>query len=292
MIDYWGILVSSIISLAIGILVSRHFSSRKHLSWAVAKRKVLDPAGGNFPPDVQVFFDGVQVARLSEWTVGVWNSGNQPIVEKDLLGNEGLILRIPEHTIVKVTEPEATRAAIEPNAVNEDPERILIRFGLLDKNDALVFTVYTDEPGQRQTKERTTLEGDIVGIPGGPRRSMIPDRTSGIELLMILAGFSMIGLLSVFFGLSAFGLITDPRGSEIYIWTSENIGGDSLARNIEVGLGVLVAAVSAVLALITMFGLVMLILERVRRTPPLIVDEFSKLQQKRRAAYSPLALLR
>lgn len=290
--DYWGVLASSIISLIIGIFVSRHFSLRKRLSWSVAKRQVLDPAGGNFPDSVQVYFDNVRVDRLSEWTVGVWNAGNQPIIATDLIDEAGLSLLLPEYKIIRVTEPESSRATVSPEAAASGDSTVQVKFNLLDQNDGFVFTVYTDELEERDKNKKSSLSGDIIGIPYGAKKVGMPNKTTGTDLIMIMLSFLMIGGLGVAAATAAWDIFSKPSLNEFYYWALGFTHSEQFAKVLEVVLGILTFLLGTVFLILCMLGFFLLIRERVRRAPRIVSDEFMRVSEKRRASASPFGIRR
>lgn len=276
--DFTGLALSSIISLVTGWYISRHFSARKRLSWSLATRKLLDPAGGNFPPAVSVFFDERPVVRLSELTIGIWNGGNQPLLHSDFV-HGGLVLTLPNHRVIQTTVPESTRSSVSPEVTISGDHTIAINCRLLDKADGFAFTVYTDEDAESVSP--ASLDGDIVGIPGGPVRMSVSQKADGTDLAMMLLGVFMVAALSTVLGYTGWGLLAVPAASEMHNWINSTLGSAAVARGVEIVVGVIATAFAALLAFVVLFTLFSAVSDRIRRPPNLIEEEFGRFWQRR-----------
>ena len=82
------IFLTALISLLIGIGVSKYYSRRRMIYWKAVRRKIIDPTKGRYPESVQITIGGKAVENLNEWRIAIWNAGNNAVPSNDFLGKD------------------------------------------------------------------------------------------------------------------------------------------------------------------------------------------------------------
>lgn len=275
-IDLVGLALSSLMSLGIGVLVSRHFSARKRLSWLARQRKVLDPISGNFPDGVEIIFDGRKVDRLSEWKIGVWNSGNRTIDYRDFLNENGLSFNFSGCEVLKVSPPVQTREILKAT-VRQTINSIHLNAVVFDVGDAVAFSVYTSSPMEGDPQDvKLTVSGEISGIPKGALESQPPPRNKRTTIkIFASAGLTyLIFSAFMFWGLYEVLTESDPRA----MWSLDNfIQAIRLSGLKAAGFPVLLCLIGGVFfGLASLVSLYAVVRVWLRKVPDVISDNLSQ----------------
>ncbi|WP_309602863.1 hypothetical protein [Sphingomonas sp.] len=215
--DVLNLVITSVVSLVLGILISRHFASRRKIAWTLRRRKVLDPVGGKFPTNVKMFFDNHEVLGLSEWKFGLWNSGNRAITKEEITTAGKLTVNFKNDNLLKTTEPSQSREGMITSIDIVSQSVIEIIPELLDVGDAIAFTIYTTHDNAISTKIRdeVSVEGHVLNMPRGLRFVGYSrfDRTNSVILLLGLVFYGVSGAFLLGGGLRGWG---NPTGDDAY----------------------------------------------------------------------------
>ncbi len=198
--------LSIVLPLLVGIAATYYYSNRRALKCIAFERRVLDPIGKTHP-GVEILFEGEKVDSLSEWTIAIWNAGNQTIQKQDIAEPIEILFR--NSRILKGTAPLSSRTSTKPT-LSSSSDTITLSLEYLDKKDAIAFTVYA-VPGHG--KRKVSVRGNIRGIPRGPSIESDLEIPSNRQKLLVLS--TMILLLGL--GTHAC-LYVISSGHQLHLW--------------------------------------------------------------------------
>lgn len=227
MSDAANIIISSLISLAIGIAVTFYFSNRRRLSYMAEERRVLDPIGGTLPPEVQIIFSDRPIEKLSEWRIALWNSGNQTILGNEIIAADPIQMIFQGHEVLKVGEVFTSRPAVTADTEIRDKD-IKINFSHLDSRDALALTVYTSPLSKPAGKSRGLMKGSIIGVPRGPRQVDRSDLMGIDDFFLVSIGVAGIAAIS---GFSMFLFLQNGQQAGLF-HVVENVNADFVPQSV------------------------------------------------------------
>jgi len=117
------------------------------------------------PSDVEIFFRGKKVSRLTKTYIIFWNSGKSTLYGKDIVDDDPLRFSFGKDAeILRARIPKITKkmnkfeARINPKSPNE----VIINFDYLDPNDGAVIEIL--HTSIQRTPE---CKGTIRGVPKG-----------------------------------------------------------------------------------------------------------------------------
>ena len=213
-------LVGIIVPLIIGIWVARYYSNRRDLSVTYFERRVLFPIGEQYPTELEIVFQGRPVKALSEWSVAIWNSGNQTIQDSDVASV--ISLEFPEGHLLKFTEPVASRETSNPR-ISSSENAIDIAFDYLDAKDVIAFSVYIEPGSDGEKLGVVNVSGQIRGIPNGPSKRYVGDTerfdlVKSILLFVVATLLLPIGLFAVYKSGSSLGFWQSGTLDALQTW--------------------------------------------------------------------------
>lgn len=186
-------LVLAIVGIPFTFFVSRYFANRKGMDWFYRERKVLDPVGGEFPDDVQIFLGGDEVTQLSEWSVGVWNTGNQSITSSEVVRQ--IELSFTRCQIRRISSVETSRDGIVATATMIDAQTCRIDFNFLDPRDGMSMSIYTEAEAGEADNVDINISGTVIGVSGGLRLVSRLRNVDGRQAMTsVIAGLITIAL--------------------------------------------------------------------------------------------------
>jgi len=148
------------------------------------------------PSDVEIFFGGKKVSRLTKTYIIFWNSGKSTLYGKDIVDDNPLRFSFGKDAeILRARIPKITKkmnkfeARINPKSPNE----VIINFDYLDPNDGAVIEIL--HTSIQRTPE---CKGTIRGVPNGILNwGRLP---YNVFLTMLQKAFlSVLSLLCLFF---------------------------------------------------------------------------------------------
>ena len=160
------------------------------------------------PSDVEIFFRGKKVSRLTKTYIIFWNSGKSTLYGKDIVDDDPLRFSFGKDAeILRARIPKITKkmnkfeARINPKSPNE----VIINFDYLDPNDGAVIEIL--HTSIQRTPE---CKGTIRGVPKGilnwgrlpydvlPYRRYLPLTITFLMVFIILAWFLNEWVLVIF----------------------------------------------------------------------------------------------
>lgn len=183
-----------------------------------------------FPQEVRIFFDDVEVERLSTLTAFVWNAGAETIRGSDVVQSDPIRVVFSEGT--QLLRARVVRITREVNAVeiaiNHEIGSVDVFFDFLDPGDGVAIEVL--HSGNRPA---ALLVGTVRGLPAGvrsvgpipteqgPMRLPLIGRSRTIAAVGTILGLGLAGMagfapwlsqyLPAFFDSSAAGRPTQPE---------------------------------------------------------------------------------
>lgn len=160
--------VGSLIGI-IGVLaaVVTYFLTRQRsiLAYRTSNIHLLGHSEGNLPEDVQVYFQGAIIPRLTKSILILWNYGEKTIDGSSITVGDSLRIKLPESVqILSISVSKCTRDVIgvKTRVSDEHKHIAYIDFDFLDSGDGVVFEVlHTGDD------KNFDICGTIKGMPNG-----------------------------------------------------------------------------------------------------------------------------
>jgi hypothetical protein len=265
--DLVNLAITSVISLVIGILISRHFASRRKIAWTITRRRVLDPIGGNFPSNVKVFFDDHEVKGVTEWRFGLWNSGNRAITSAEITSDGAVGVKFAHETVLKTTEPAASREGILKSVTVKGPTDVKIQPDLLDVGDAVAFTIYTtgDYEQQKRLRESVSIEGHVLNMPRGFSFVTYAARTR-YDAFMLFLALLFYAFAGFWAGKLGWNGLRNPTSDETYTYLSIILP-ETIATYLTIALGAAIVLVG-ILFFVGVIAVVIVFVSEFFNRPP------------------------
>jgi len=167
------------------------------------------------PSDVEIFFRGKKVSRLTKTYIIFWNSGKSTLYGKDIVDDDPLRFSFGKDAeilmarILKITKKmNKFEARINPKSPNE----VIINFDYLDPNDGAVIEIL--HTSIQRTPE---CKGTIRGVPKGILNWGRFPYDVFLRRPMLRKAFSVLFFLLFFFGIGIFFVGILDHESELVI---------------------------------------------------------------------------
>ena len=159
--------IGIIVGIIAGFLISDIFYrlSRVRARIAVQKRSftIIEPNLQVEPSDVEIFFRGIKVPRVTLSVIAIWNCGNTTIEGSKIVESDPLrIVTTDISQIIEVREIQTRVANKFKTIINLNrPNELICTFDFLDTRDGVRLTLL--HSGDTQVN----IEGTLRGIPQG-----------------------------------------------------------------------------------------------------------------------------
>jgi hypothetical protein len=194
----------TIIIAALGVAASYYFYLRAKVLrrvFFVTQSVQVTGVKSEFAPDLEIFYRGKKVDRVTKSVLYLWNSGNTTIEGNQIVGADPLRLACSEgceilkESIVRVTRDVI---AIDLRRDSERPNELIFHFDFLDPGDGAVIDML--HTGDRKVR----LTGTIRGIPQGFNRlNSLPSKID-MSLFFWMSFFALFGLAGVIYSVILF----------------------------------------------------------------------------------------
>ena len=162
----WIQIMIPIIVAVILFIINYFREGTKQPVWYYRTEAIISKAD-KFSDDIEIFFKGQKVPKVSITRIGLINVGKKPIDEKDIKTSKNRINFVFDDDIQILREPRIIkkhRQSIQFKAGNTKAE-VFLTFNLLDHNDGAVIEVL--HTGDQDTKVNISEDLVISEVPKG-----------------------------------------------------------------------------------------------------------------------------
>ncbi len=161
----WVGAIIGLVGIIVGFLLYRASRVGSRPVFQVRTMRLIGGREQSLPEEVEIFFKGRSVPRLSKTYVVLWNSGNATLNGEDIVTDDVLRFEFNQNAeVLTVGIPKRTREANKFRAAIDATSRnnVGYAFDFLDPGDGAVMELlHTDQ------KYSPKMKGTIRGVPKG-----------------------------------------------------------------------------------------------------------------------------
>ncbi len=218
----WVGVVVGVVLFLIGLPITYIFylkgKTTTRLSYAIYHNEVIAPKAAEVS-NLEVRYKGVVVPRVTNTTIGIWNSGTTTILGSSIVASDPLRASIlSDGIILDAVARGPSRAVIAPEISTDKSQRALnIDFDFLDEGDGFIVSI-----AHSGELHAVGMDGTIRGLPKGivRQKSRTPTLKGAFGYTSIVVGVlsvSQLASTTIAINANVSGLLREALNAGVFI---------------------------------------------------------------------------